>query len=397
MKIGSKYILVLKCFVALLLTAVAFSSCKKDYLNVEEYVYDQLNVDSVFKRADRVRQYVNGIAGYLPNEDRLWTESWSPFQLASDENFTSWNDDRHAGMKFLLNEITPFTANNYFNNWGTWYKGINKANTVIARIDECQELSLIQKREYLGEMYFFRGYFMYLLVQQYGPAVIPPDDVLDVNASGESLSLERSSYDDCVNYIVTNMEQAAVYLGPVRESLADIYRPTSGAALAVISRVTLAAASPMYNGNQSYADWKRADGSYFISQTKDNSKWGRAAVAALNVMRTNRYDLHTYPKSQDTEPLASNVSSDSYPNGAGNIDPYRSYKYTFIGEVVPSNNPEVIWCSAVSPNGNNSATCVITLSRNSYTFSLAGQSVLSTKAIGGCPCDQSIIGSPERT
>ncbi|RZL14080.1 MAG: RagB/SusD family nutrient uptake outer membrane protein, partial [Pedobacter sp.] len=361
MKILSKYILTLKIVLVTLVAAISISSCKKDYLNVEEYVYDQLNTDSVFKTADRVRQYVNGIAGYLPSEDRLWTNSWSPFQGASDENFTSWNDDRHAAMKFLLNEITPFNANNYFNNWGTWYKGINKANVVIERLDECQELSVAQKREYLGEMYFFKGYFMYLLIQQYGPAVIPQDGIPDITASNETLTLERSSYEECVNYISKNMDLAAEYLPVSRESLADVYRPTQAAALAVSSRVLLAAASPMYNGNQSYSDWKKVDGTPFISQVKDNTKWGQAAIAALKVMKTNRFELHTYPKGLDTEPLHASVPTDPYPNGAGNIDPYRSYKYTFIGEVVPTSNPEVIWCTAVSPKDGDSPLWLSTL------------------------------------
>lgn len=362
MKKISRYIQGLKyCFIAMVI-AVGISSCKKDYLNVEEYIYDQLNVDSVFIDADRVRQYVNGIASYLPNEDRLFTNSWAPFQLASDENFTSWNDDRHAGMKFLLNEITPFTANSYFNNYGTWYKGISKSNLVIARLDECKELSTIQKREYLGELAFFKGYFMYLLTQQYGPAVIPPDGIPNLLADGETLSLERSSYDNCVEYIMKNMEIAAQYLPEKKEVQTDQYRPTSGAALAVMSRVLLTAASPMYNGNQSYADWKRSDGTNFISLVKDNSKWGRAAAAAKRVMSTNRYELFTFPKSADTEPLASDVPTANYPNGAGDIDPYRSYKYTFIGETQPSNNPEIIWCTAVQPLARDSPLWLSTLS-----------------------------------
>lgn len=57
-----------------------------------------------------LEQYINGAAQYLPNEGNLWTDSPTPFQGASDENFTSWNDDRHAAIKFLLDEITPYSV-----------------------------------------------------------------------------------------------------------------------------------------------------------------------------------------------------------------------------------------------------------------------------------------------
>ncbi|MCD0489513.1 RagB/SusD family nutrient uptake outer membrane protein [Pedobacter sp. MC2016-14] len=338
------------------------SSCKKDYLNVDEYLYDMTQVDSVFSNQDKLRTYINGIASYLPDEEKLWSNSWSPYQQATDENFTSWNDGSHAGIKLMLNEITPFAANTYFNNYANWYKGIRKANTVIARIEEAKGLSVTTKRQYLGEMYYLKGYFLYLLVQQYGPAVIPSDDVLDLNDDGETLSQERSSYDDCVAYIAKNMELAVGYLQPNQEALNDIYRPTSGAAMAVMSRVLLVAASPQFNGNPSYANWTRKDGSLFISNVYDNTKWGKAAAAAKRVMETGLYELFTYPKGADMDPLAPNVPTENYPNGAGGIDPYRSYKYSFIGEVPANSNREVIWCTNVNPTGSGSSLNLSTMS-----------------------------------
>ena len=330
------------------------SSCKKPYLDVNEYIYDFVSLDSVFSSQSKLLKYINGIASYLPAEDRLWSNSWSPFQGASDENFTSWNDARHAAIKFPLGEITPYTANSYYNNYENWYRGIRKANTVIARIEECKELSLVTKRQYLGEMYFFRGYFLYHLLQQYGPAAIPPDDVLDLGSDAATLSLERNTYEDCVSYIAANMEKAHELLPATKDALAEIFRPTSGAALAVMSRVLLVAASPMFNGNPSYGNWTRTDGSLFISNSYDNTKWGRAAVAAKRVMETNRYDLFIFPRAADTDPLAPNVPTAAYPNGAGGIDPYRSYKYTFIGEIPATSNPEIIWCRNVNPGAGDS-------------------------------------------
>lgn len=348
----------LKILFAVIVSAVlctGLNSCKKDYLNVDEYLYDMTNVDSVFSNPEKLRTYINGIASYLPDEEKLWSNSYAPYQQATDENFTSWNDGNHPGIKLMVDEITPFAANTYFNNYGNWYKGIRKANTVIARIEEAKGLSITVKRQYLGEMSFLKGYFMYLLVQQYGPSVIPPDDLLDLNDDGETLSQERASYDDCVNYIARNMELATSYLQPTQDALSNIFRPTSGAAMATMSRVLLVAASPQFNGNPSYANWLRKDGTPFISQTYDNKKWGKAAAAAKRVMETNLYSLFTYPKSTDTDPLAPNVPSANYPNGAGGIDPYRSYKYSFIGEIPASNNPELIWSTNVNPLGSGSS------------------------------------------
>lgn len=353
-----KSVLLGSAIIALL--ALTTSSCKKSFLNINDYIYDFVSLDSVFASQAKLLQYINGIATYLPAEDRLWTNAWSPFEGATDENFTSWNDARNAAIKLANGEITSFTANTYYNNYENWYRGIRKANTVIARINECKELSLITKRQYLGEMYFFRGYFLYQLIQQYGPAVIPADNVLDLSSSADALSQERSTYEDCVKYIATNMEQAYTLLPISKDALSEIYRPTSGLALAVMSRVLLVAASPMYNGNPSYGNWKRADGTNFIPATNDNSKWAKAAVAAKRVMLTGRYDLYTFPKAADTDTLGAGVPTAVYPNGAGGIDPYRSYKYTFIGEVPATSNPEIIWCRSVSPNTGDSPLWIST-------------------------------------
>jgi hypothetical protein len=335
-----------------LLLSIGNTSCD-DYLNVDKYVYDITVLDSVFVDEDKLLSYINGIADYLPHEDRLWTNAWSPFQGASDENFFSWNDNRHAAVKFLLDEITPASANTYYNNYATWYKGIRKANTVLARMDECDDLSVSTQRTYTGEMYFFRGYFLYLLLQQYGPVAIPPDGLIDFNDEAENLMCERNTYDECVDYIIENMEKAYSYLPSTREG-ANIYRPLSGAALAVQSRVLLAAASPLFNGNTAYSGWTRSDGTHFISQTLDNSKWGKAAVTAKRLMETNLYSLNVIYKEATTDELPDNVPDADFPDGAGNIDPYRSYKSLFDGDVTIRNCPEYIWACQVDPRGDDS-------------------------------------------
>ncbi len=340
------------CFVALIIAMSSLSSC--NFLDVDQYIYDITPVDSAFASPDKLLQYINGIANYLPEEDQLWTQSWSPFQGASDENFVSWNDNRHAAMKFLLGEITPAEANHFYNNYNTWYKGINKATNVLHNIESVPDLTTAARRRYEGEMHFFRGYFMYLLLQQYGPAVIMPDEVLDFNADADELMYERQPYDDCVDYIINELNIAASYLPSEREGN-NMYRPTSGVALAVQSRVLLTAASPMFNGNTMYSSWRRkSDGVHYISQTEDNGKWGKAAVAAKRIIDTNQYALNTVVSQTDTEPLADNVPTDRFPNGAGGIDPYRSYKSIFDGDISLRSCPEFIWTRPISPGGNDS-------------------------------------------
>lgn len=87
---------------------IGLQSCG-DYLDVEEYIDQMTFLDSVFSRKELLDQYINGAAQYIPNEGKLWSNSSTPFQIASDENFMSWNDSQHYGMKFCWTRLLLMT------------------------------------------------------------------------------------------------------------------------------------------------------------------------------------------------------------------------------------------------------------------------------------------------
>ena len=331
--------------------SLGLTSCES-YLDVDSYFYDQTNIDSIFQSKVRVNEYINGIATKLPNESKLFTESSFPFGLASDECFASWPEDygesgnRHSAMALLLGNETPQSA--HYNNWATFYQGIRKANIVLTRINECKELSDMERRDYTGRAYFLRGYFYFCLLRQYGPVPIVPDKPFDADTPSEEASVERNTYDECVDYICNDMEKASEFLQETRtQQFQNI--PTKGAALAVISRLRLYAASPWYNGNNRYTDWKTSDGRNYISPINNNSKWGVAAVAAKRIINMNKYKLYTTARTERTQKLPTNIPQESFPNGAGNIDPYASYKTLFDGSVNAELIPEYIYyCDAIT-------------------------------------------------
>ncbi|MDR1343522.1 MAG: RagB/SusD family nutrient uptake outer membrane protein [Prevotellaceae bacterium] len=340
-------------------------SCNS-YLNVDEYFLETTQLDSIFQRKELLIQYIRGAASYLPNEGNLFTSSPNPFGLASDECFTSWNDNRHAGMKYLLDEVTPFST--YFNNYPNYYQGIRKANMVLLRIHEVTDLETDALRDYMGLCYFLKGYYTYLLLLQYGPVPIVPDEPFAVDADVETLSLERSSYDECIAYICRNMELAHEFL-PQERTLTEANMPDYGVPLAVMSRILLYAASPQYNGNATlYGGWNKKDGTPFINPVNENSKWGRAAAAAKRVMELeggNKYELYYVMKesgSYDVDSFAAQypemLAADpnflqNFPNGAGGIDPYKSYTYIFNGEATRALNKEIIYSCTPAHQGDS--------------------------------------------
>lgn len=330
--------LLLSCIASIGVSA-SFSSCES-YLDVNSYFYDQFTIDSIFQNKVRVNEYINGIATFLPNETMLFTNSPFPFTLGSDECFSSWDDFRHAAMIFMEGNETAQTAN--YNNWSHFYKAIRKSNIVLTRINECKDMTDMERRDYTGRTHFLRGYFYFCLLRQYGPVPIVPQEPFAADTPAEEASVERSTYDACVEYICNDMEKAAEYLPDSRTQSLQ-YVATKGAALSVISRLRLYAASPWYNGNTRYADWKTSNGENFISQTYDNIKWGKAAIAAKRVIDMDKYKLNTVERTNLTQPLPTTISQAAFPNGAGDIDPYMSYKSLFDGSINAELVPEYIY------------------------------------------------------
>ncbi|HBX46979.1 RagB/SusD family nutrient uptake outer membrane protein [Limibacterium fermenti] len=322
-----------------------FQSC--DFLDTDDYFFNEtLQQDSIFSNKRNLEKYVWGTAAYFPDEGRIFGNNYTPGPFATDEGFTLFGTGEFHGMAFVLGEVKP---NNLYGMdiWGGMYQIIRKSNTILARMDEAQDMTATDKRDLLGYVYFMRAYAYYHLLMQYGPAILLGDNVLENNEGPEYYNTHRATYDECIEYICGELEKAAQYL-PVEVAINFFGRPTKGAAYGLISRLRLQAASPLYNGQSAariyFGDWKRkTDGAQYISQTYDEKKWALAALAAKRVMDMGIYKLHTIEKQGDTPPLPANVPSAPFPDGAGGIDPFRSYSYMFNGESLGSQNKEFVW------------------------------------------------------
>ena len=186
----------------------SFASCES-FLNIDEYINDQVTIDSVFVSKKRVLQYINGAASFLPDESKIFSSgSYSPSGLAADEAIVPWADWNHRGSYLMVDEVSVNDVKGY-DNWENLFKGIRKANILIQRIPECRELSDLEQRDYMGRAYFLRAYFYYNLMRLYGPVPILPDEAFASDTQANDASYERSSYDDCVEYVCSNFEKAA--------------------------------------------------------------------------------------------------------------------------------------------------------------------------------------------
>src|SRR5699024_8964111 len=136
------------------------------------------------------------------------------------------------------------------------------------------------------------------------------------------MQLPRSSYDECVDYIVAEHDLAKAELdvkhyydgNDFLEN--DMGRASKVLCRAVKSKVLLYAASPLVNGNNDYNGLTNIDGSPLFNNTYEVRKWEKAANAAKSII--------DYAESSGRLGLYKKFKDD------GSIDPYLSYRDVFL-------------------------------------------------------------------
>lgn len=344
------------------------ASCT-DYLSVEGKLGENTqNLDKIF-------------------ENEVWTEEW----LAQAYAFMTWQNSDIGGKDFCITNFADdmcygdrnleyrfFKYAEYGENWKQecWkqaYQGIRQASILIHNVHKNKEMTQPEIADIKAQGRFVRAYIYWKLLQKYGPIPIIPDKGLDYTNDYESLAVARSSYDECADFIATEMQLAAQDL-PLKRDTRSVSRPTRGAALATRAKVLLYAASPINNprptDTERFTDLVDDAGRPLIAQEHNPEKWARAAAAARDVIELGRqgiYRLYTSPfrttgtvdyPATIAPPENEKYSNKNYPNGWRDIDPLQSYKSIFNGDLYPSDNPEMVFTTGQNHGGQSLGTAL---------------------------------------
>lgn len=147
-------------------------------------------------------------------------------------------------------------------------------------------------------------------------------------------AMQRTPFDECVEYVVEQLEEAEAMLPYSYEAEPlNMGRATKVACRAVKAEMLLLAASEQWNGNSQYYEvFRNNDGTPLVAAAYDEGKWRRAADAAKAVidLSENHYSetkLGLYYAGQDVN--------------ASNYNPYKAY-YNILNT---GWNDEIIWGS----------------------------------------------------
>lgn len=338
---------------------IILTSC--NYLSVDDYFTDELRLDSVFASKRYIEAYMWQTASMFPNEANLYQNSYTPGPLATDEAFTLASTGGYHGLDFVLGSLSESNLGSFSGWYSAYYKIIRKCNTILNRIDEAKDMTTIERFSIIGNTRFIRAYAYYRLLIDWGPPILLGDEVINSNEELSYYDRPRATYDETVDYICNELEEVAGWL-PESLPLMEFGRPTKGAAYALIAKIRLFHASPLFNGGSAartfFGTWKRTvDGEPYVSQQYEEARWAQAAAAAKRVMDMGLYRLHTVEANSSTPDLPTGVTSDPdyykswNEGGTSGIDHFHSYSDMFTGESVIAANPEYIWARNVSAGG----------------------------------------------
>ena len=348
--------------------ATAFLTSCSDYLDTDKYFKDQQLLEHIFNNKNNTLEWLALSYSRLQGDNiEIGHSDNNPTNFCDDMTFNEGNNgDRYR--KFKLGEYGDgYSYDTYYKNSWPWsYVAIRQASVFIHNAHANDELTQDEIDVLIGEAHFLRGYFYWLLIRKYGPVPIMPDEGAGFSESYDNLSYPRNTFDECVDFICKDMIEAAKRLPDRRDNL-NSARPTKGAALAVRAKVLTYAASPLYNGNTEMADFTDKTGRQLISQQYDERKWAVAAAAGKDFLDYNDqagvYKIHTVgirKTAEDTSypttiipPKCEPYSSQNFPDGWADIDPFESYRSVFNGELSMAENEEVIFTRGQNNRTNN--------------------------------------------
>lgn len=232
----------MKKYISALTVAAAMlcSSCS-DFLEKEP---DFLTPENYYKTPEQIESALNGVYNRLidPN-GRMYSKALFSYFAISDEAFyknISINNIRVMQFDAGSLDIGRF--------WEVLYEGVSRANFLIAYVDE-STLDTPAKKAMLGEAYFLRGYYYFLLTSYFGevPLKLAPTE------SPDEKPLPKSPLAEIYARIVSDMKTAEEMVLDI-EALGSNERVSRTAVQAVLARVYLKMAGEPLGDTDRYAD-----------------------------------------------------------------------------------------------------------------------------------------------
>jgi starch-binding outer membrane protein, SusD/RagB family len=226
-----------KIGISLLIVVSAFiSSCNSDFLSTKPL--DKISSEATWADGALAEAFIFNVYSYL---------GYGGFEEQALAAYTDEAMFTHAGRNInTFTEASESPDNIAWQSptyeWGRMYLAIRQANVALENLPKATFTDTKLKDKLTGETYFLRAYYYQQLLRFYGgvPLISKPYGL------NEDYSIARSTYDDCVKFIIADLDKAIPLLPDAKTATPG--RASSVSAMALKARVLLYAASDLHDG-----------------------------------------------------------------------------------------------------------------------------------------------------
>jgi len=176
------------------------------------------------------------------------------------------------------------------------FQGIRDCNIFLDNIHLVPNMSDYDKAKMSAEAKFLKAYYHFWLMRMYGPIPIMHESPPITVTVEEVKAVTRDPIDQVVDYIVGLMDEAIVDLPDrVQFEVEELGRITKPIAMAIKAQVLVTAASPLFNGNMDFPQYRNSRGENLFNSQYEEQKWVRAADAcreAIDLCHALDMQLH---------------------------------------------------------------------------------------------------------
>jgi len=275
-----------------MILAVGLLSACSDFF--DQVPNDRLSNTKIFETKSGTEKFLASVYTFIPDEanqrmvhETTLSRTPGPWTAGCDEAEYVWG----FVTSHSINNNTFTAVDNLSGHlWKSWYIGIHNATLFMKDCHTSDDVTEAEVTQWTAEARALRAMYYFYLFRAYGPIPILGEDIISMSASYDEVQLPRNSVDECIDYIVSELDKAQ------KEGLLEHVSKNAlgGSATNQIGRIdqTIAQAfkvqalmlkaSPLFNGSNSYySNLQNVDGKKLFPEGVDKiARWQAAADAA---------------------------------------------------------------------------------------------------------------------
>ena len=238
-------------------------------------------IESLFEQRTKVEQWWKGLYSEL---NRIFADFEVNVAYTGTDEFVTCQALHNSTMPSLdglkVADGLQMSQNPYGSIWYRMYVVIRNCNIFLENVDHTYNMSEEDRNWWKADVKAVKAFIYFELVRRYGPICLVPQN-MPVDLPVKDYQLPRQHVDTCFKEIINLLDESMEYVPKHSQRISNYGHTFSlEAVYALKAKVLLYAASPLFNGNAFYSDFKNKDGELLFNSTYDRNKWLLAAEAA---------------------------------------------------------------------------------------------------------------------